>query len=260
MITATAMTIDSTFSDDQQNNDESNNTESILKKLLTNLSTLNNRLIRIEKIVNDLQQCHRNDQQHHQEISSMMNNQTLMANCHMRPNRHIALLNQQDINGEIQLKQISTNPIPIISMKIRLQGFKVGCDPNLNITDCNTETTTTETLNNNESTNERTAFGMHIHEGSDLSYDCQSVGNHYNPFNMTHGAPNDTNRHLGDLGNIYADQNGFVHMDNLQFYDLSLDQHDSDHYIVNRTIVVCEVFHFLKKKFNFMNFFNQIDP
>lgn len=69
MITATAMTIDSTFSDDQQNNDESNNTESILKKLLTNLSTLNNRLIRIEKIVNDLQQCHRNDQQHHQGIS-----------------------------------------------------------------------------------------------------------------------------------------------------------------------------------------------
>ncbi|KAH9419690.1 hypothetical protein DERP_014842 [Dermatophagoides pteronyssinus] len=165
-------------------------------------------------------------------------NKTLMATCQVRPNRHIALLNQQDVNGKIELKQISTNPIPIINMIIKLDGFKVGCDANQNISNCSTKTlNNTDNNQSDDDDDEHVAFGMHIHEGSDLSYDCQSVGNHYNPFNMSHGGPNDTIRHLGDLGNIYADQQGSVYMDQLKFFDLSLDP-NHQHYIVNRTIVI----------------------
>ncbi|KAH9520873.1 hypothetical protein DERF_004557 [Dermatophagoides farinae] len=289
MITTTIMT-NSTFaiSDDQQNNESSNNATGLdksLNKLLTDLSSLNDRLIRIETIVKEIQQWqhqhhhhhhhnYRDDDQsilinrlqqhesdhhhHHQSIQSQNDDNfestgIMAATCHMRPNRHLALLNQQDIHGEIYLtQQIATNPA-IINMQIRLQGFKVGCDSTttetnvaslkLNNSDCNavtttTTTTTTTTLNEAVGTKNKTfAFGMHIHEGSDLSYDCQSVGNHYNPLNMTHGGPTDSIRHLGDLGNIYADQQGVVSMDNLQFTNLSLNPND-EHCIINRTIVI----------------------
>ena len=42
----------------------------------------------------------------------------------------------------------------------------------------------------------------------DLSNGCLSAGPHFNPFERTHGAPTDLNRHVGDLGNIEADSSG----------------------------------------------------
>jgi Cu-Zn family superoxide dismutase len=53
-------------------------------------------------------------------------------------------------------------------------------------------------------------------EFGDLSKGCNSTGSHYNPFNKTHGAPKDRNRHVGDLGNIKADKNGVA---KLNFHD-----------------------------------------
>lgn len=51
--------------------------------------------------------------------------------------------------------------------------------------------------------------GFHIHEFGDCTDpDGTSAGGHYNPGNQPHGAPGDSLRHAGDLGNIYADNTG----------------------------------------------------
>jgi len=51
-------------------------------------------------------------------------------------------------------------------------------------------------------------FGFHVHESGDIREACKSVGGHFNPNKMEHGSPVDSMRHVGDLGNIVADQNG----------------------------------------------------
>jgi superoxide dismutase, Cu-Zn family len=56
--------------------------------------------------------------------------------------------------------------------------------------------------------------GFHIHEFGDCSSaDGNSAGGHFNPTNHQHGAPDATDRHEGDLGNIEADASGKVHLD-----------------------------------------------
>mmetsp|Transcript_53087 Transcript_53087/g.137298 ORF Transcript_53087/g.137298 Transcript_53087/m.137298 type:complete len:270 (+) Transcript_53087:69-878(+) len=50
--------------------------------------------------------------------------------------------------------------------------------------------------------------GFHIHETADFSNGCVSAGPHYNPFNKSHGDVNESNSHVGDLGNITADNTG----------------------------------------------------
>eukprot|EP00047_Mylnosiga_fluctuans_P003223 m.228036 g.228036 ORF g.228036 m.228036 type:complete len:170 (-) comp11683_c0_seq1:44-553(-) len=51
--------------------------------------------------------------------------------------------------------------------------------------------------------------GIHIHQYGDFSQGCASAGAHLNPFNHTHGGPQDEIRHVGDLGNI-ASSNGLA--------------------------------------------------
>lgn len=50
--------------------------------------------------------------------------------------------------------------------------------------------------------------GIHIHELGDLSNGCESAGPHFNPTQSDHGAQTDTERHVGDLGNIVIDPTG----------------------------------------------------
>ncbi|GAU91516.1 SOD_CuZN5 [Ramazzottius varieornatus] len=78
--------------------------------------------------------------------------------------------------------------------------------------------------------------GFHIHEFGDLTNGCTSAGAHLNPYKKTHGAPQDTERHVGDLGNITADAGGNV---KLQSEDkiISLEGQNS---IIGRALVVHE--------------------
>lgn len=51
--------------------------------------------------------------------------------------------------------------------------------------------------------------GFHIHQYGDCSADDgTSAGGHYSPQDMQHGAPDNTERHMGDLGNLSSNQDG----------------------------------------------------
>ncbi|XP_078132528.1 copper chaperone for superoxide dismutase isoform X2 [Sander vitreus] len=50
--------------------------------------------------------------------------------------------------------------------------------------------------------------GLHVHTLGDLTLGCLSCGEHYNPFGRQHGGPGDSERHVGDLGNIVAGPDG----------------------------------------------------
>lgn len=47
-----------------------------------------------------------------------------------------------------------------------------------------------------------TKHGLHVHQFGDLSGGCETLGEHYNPFNESHGGPTSQIRHVGDFGNV----------------------------------------------------------
>src|SRR5207302_3088270 len=55
--------------------------------------------------------------------------------------------------------------------------------------------------------------GFHVHEYGDLnSDDGMATGGHFNPDKKMHGSPHAKDRHVGDLGNVEADQSGTVRL------------------------------------------------
>jgi len=56
--------------------------------------------------------------------------------------------------------------------------------------------------------------GFHIHEYGDCTAtDGTSAGGHYNPTGDPHAGPDAEERHMGDMGNIVADENGEATID-----------------------------------------------
>ena len=80
--------------------------------------------------------------------------------------------------------------------------------------------------------------GFHIHQCGDLRQGCNSMCQHFNPFNVEHGSPqqNYLHRHVGDLGNIYADQYG--HVNQILYDDLIRLNGQSNLNIIGRGLII----------------------
>jgi Cu-Zn family superoxide dismutase len=77
--------------------------------------------------------------------------------------------------------------------------------------------------------------GFHIHTfGEATADDGTSAGGHFNPTGDPHGRPGDDQRHVGDMGNLHANENGFAEYERI-------DQHISllgDHSVLGRAVIV----------------------
>lgn len=79
--------------------------------------------------------------------------------------------------------------------------------------------------------------GFHIHEYGDCrTSDGASAGGHFNPNNQIHGGPDSEQRHVGDLGNVQADEKGIARVD-FSLKTLSLS---GDEGIIGRSVVLTE--------------------
>ena len=77
--------------------------------------------------------------------------------------------------------------------------------------------------------------GFHIHEFGDCSSpDGMSAGGHYNPEGKSHGAPMDMSRHMGDMGNIEADESGKAHLE----YTDAMIKLNGPNSIVGKSVIV----------------------
>lgn len=85
------------------------------------------------------------------------------------------------------------------------------------------------------------AHGLHVHESREKdteegTCDISVIGEHFNPTKSNHGGKSEWVRHVGDLGNIFADADGIAYFSITD----SLISLTGPHSIVNRTLVVTE--------------------
>lgn len=79
--------------------------------------------------------------------------------------------------------------------------------------------------------------GFHIHEFGDCGCDgAVCAGAHFNPTKMPHAGPENPKRHVGDLGNIIANQSG---SGSYSFLDSHLAL-NGPYSIIGRTVIIHE--------------------
>jgi len=76
--------------------------------------------------------------------------------------------------------------------------------------DENSNTVITLSASGFPATDDGSDHGFHIHQDSDSTEGCNSMGGHYNPAGVDHGAPDAEVRHVGDLGNVAISAEGAV--------------------------------------------------
>ena len=77
--------------------------------------------------------------------------------------------------------------------------------------------------------------GFHVHEYGDCSApDATSAGGHFNPEGVEHGGPDADVRHVGDMGNLEAGDDGTAHLE----YTDDMIQLTGEHGIIGRAIIV----------------------
>jgi Cu-Zn family superoxide dismutase len=85
--------------------------------------------------------------------------------------------------------------------------------------------------------------GFHVHQFGDCSSAdgsaaaASAAGDHFNPTNNPHGAPDATKRHEGDMGNIEADASGVA---KLNYVDHNLSLVEGEKSIIGRSVIVHE--------------------
>lgn len=80
--------------------------------------------------------------------------------------------------------------------------------------------------------------GFHIHSLGNLTQGCVTAGGHFNPAGVNHGGPADDakHRHVGDLGNIVAGEDGTVWIDVTD--DMISLKTGSPNSIIGRSVVI----------------------
>jgi Cu-Zn family superoxide dismutase len=76
--------------------------------------------------------------------------------------------------------------------------------------------------------------GFHIHEHGDCANNADAAGGHYNPTNMPHGGPDSAERHVGDFGNLEANDAGIAHYNRVDKV-VSLR---GEHSIVGKSVII----------------------
>ena len=77
--------------------------------------------------------------------------------------------------------------------------------------------------------------GFHIHEKGDCGgKGAENAGGHFNPTNQRHGSPDNFARHVGDLGNVHANEHGHARYERID----SAITFEGANNIIGRSIVV----------------------
>lgn len=77
--------------------------------------------------------------------------------------------------------------------------------------------------------------GFHAHEHGDCSgTDGMKAGGHFNPTNSKHGGPDSAERHVGDFGNLEADESGHAHYERVD----TLIAFEGTHSILEKSIII----------------------